>query len=379
MITTEQELIQSNEDILQEMQLVLGWKHSTYIQYYTALKDYTSFQRMNITDLLNEADTEEEIINKLSKRSIKTRLIKYRIHLQQQGKAANTIKQYMNRICKIYKYYDIEVPTLPPVKQDVYETFEDIPDKEIIKKCILHSRTKMKAIITFIASSGLRRSDVANITIKDFIDATEEYHNALNIIDCMQQLNERIKKQELIIPTWSIKSIKTGIKHITFNSPECTVYILQMLTEQLMKKGISNDDYLFGISSPTITINFHNLNDRLNLGWKKNRRYFHPHSLRKYFATTLNNNDVDYITTEFLVGHKLSGVNSSYYFADPNKLKNKYMRVMQHFNFTMELTYIDVTGNEKRELEYLRDYKQESEQRILQLEEMVNLIQNSIK
>jgi len=379
MITTKQETTQSNEDILLEMQLVLGWTQNTYIQYYTALKDYTNFQRMNITDLLDEADTEEEIINKLSKRSIKKRLIKYRIHLQQQGKAANTIKQYMNRICKIYRYNDIEIPTLPPVKQDVYETFEDVPTNDLIKKCILHSRTKMKAIITFIASSGLRRSDVANITMKDFINATREYHNTDDIIPCMQELNARIKKQELIIPTWNIKSIKTGIKHITFNSPECTIYILQMLTEQLLKKGISNNDYLFGIGAAAITVNFRNLNDRLNIGWKENRRYFHPHSLRKYFATTLHNNDVDYLTTEFLLGHKLSAVDSSYYFADPNKLKNKYMRVMQHFNFSMKLTYIDVTSNEKRELEYLRDYKQESEQRILQLEEMVNLIQNSIK
>lgn len=379
MIITKQENQNESENILIEMQLVLGWKNNTLKHYRIALNSYTSFQQMNINELLLEADTEEEIINKASKRTIKKRLMSYRIHLQQAGKSANTIKQYLNRISKIYKYHDIDVPSLPPIKKDVIETFEDIPTKEDIKKAILHSRTKMKAIISFIASTGLRRIDVANLTIKDFIEATKEYHNANDIISCMQELNIRIKHQELIIPTWHIKSKKTEVNHITFSSHESTIYILQMLQEVLMKRGITSTDRLFFIKESTITINFQNLNDRLGMGWKKNRRFFHPHSLRKYFATTLNNNDVDDISTEFLLGHQLSSVQSSYYFADPLKLKNKYIHILEYVTFSLELSFIDVTSNEKRELEHLRLFKKESEKRILQLEEMVNLIQNSIK
>ena len=379
MITTKQKTKNENKEILDEMQLIFSWNENTYKQYKFSLNHYSNFQQMNITDLLQEAEIEEEIINKLSKRTIKKRLIQYRLYLQRQGKSANTIKHYTSRILKVYRYFDIEVPALPPIKADVSETFNDIPTKEEIKSAILHSRTKMKAIISFIASTGLRRSDVSNLTVNDFINATKEYHTSIDIINCMQQLTIKIKKQELIIPTWDITSIKTGTRHITFSSHESTIYILQFLRERLMKKGIIENEKLFDVGEQTITTNFRNLNDRLNFGWKTNRRKFHPHSLRKFFATTLTNNDVDYLATEFLVGHKLSSVTSSYYFADPMKLKNKYIRVMHHLTFTIELTFIDVTSNEKKELHQLRRYKAESAQRILQLEEMVNLIQNSIK
>lgn len=364
-------MITKDKTILQEMGTLFQWSENTYKTYTAVLKNYTTFQNESMYELINEAENDEENIRKLSKRRIKKRLTNYQLNLQKQERTANTIKLYISTISKIYKYHDIQVPRLPPVKNNIQETFEDIPRKEEINKAILQSRTKMKALITFIASSGLRRSDVANLKIRDFIKATEDYHGEINNIP---EFIYALEKKKMVIPLWNITSQKTHINHITFSSPESTSYILQMLKERLMKEDLTLEDSLFGIQVITITLNFEHINDRLGFGRKKTRRYFHPHSLRKFFATTLTANDVDYLSTQFMLGHSLSSVDSSYFFCNPDKLRNKYRRVLEHLTFNMKITYVDVTSDERRELLELRQFKAESDERIRKLEELINII-----
>ena len=110
------------------------------------------------------------------------------------------------------------------------------------------------------------------------------------------------------------------------------------------------------------------------MGWKTTRRHFHPHALRKFFATTLTSNDVDFLSTEFLLGHTLTNVQSSYYFANPERLRNKYVHIMDKLTFTMHFEIVDVDSREKRELEELRRYRVESNERIRKLEEMINIL-----
>ena len=351
------------------------WSKNTYKTYELVVKNYTNFQQVSFTYLITEAEAEEELIHKISKRSIKKRLIRYQLHLQQENRTPNTIRNYMSKILKVYKYLDIETPALPPVKNYIIETYEDLPTKQEINEAIFYSRLKMKALITFLASSGLRRSDAANLKVGDFFKATKDQHKAHDVLELITQL----QKQELVIPEWHITSKKTNISHITFSSHESSMYILQMLKERLLIKEVVLSDSLFEVSAQGITKNFNKINSKLGLGWKQTRRKFHPHSLRKYFATTLTNNDVDFLTTEFLMGHTLPSVQQSYYYANPERLKRKYVRVMKELTFTMTVNYLDVSSKEKRELEQLRSFKTESEQRILQLEEMVNLIQNSFR
>ncbi|WP_323736208.1 site-specific integrase [Methanosphaera sp. ISO3-F5] len=365
-------MITNNNQILKEMSLLYNWSKGTLKTYTTALNNYTQYQNSTIQDLINEAEHDEETIHKQSKRNLKQRLIRYRLHLQEERQfSQNTIKMYLAMISKVYRYCDIEVPRLPPIRVVQTETFEDIPTREEIQRVIFHSRTKNKALITFIASTGLRRSDVANLTINDYITATKDYHNNTgNLLDIIKELQTR----KLVVPTWIITDEKTRINHITFSSHESSMYINQLLMERLMKEELTPDSLLFGVKADSISKNFRNLNTKLGLGWKEHRRHFHPHALRKFFATTLTSNDMDFLSTEFLLGHSLSQVQSSYYFANPEKLLNKYMRVMDKLTFTMEVSYVDVDSREKRELEELRQFKKESNTRILKLEEMLNMI-----
>lgn len=366
------------EQILQEMNLFYSWSNTTYQTYLIALKQYTKINNLNIHELITEAEQDETTIIKINKRHIKTRLTQYVLHLKQEGYKNNTIKNYLTKIIKVYKYLDIETPKIETPKnnnQEYKETFKDLPTNEEITTAIYNSRTKMKAIITFIASTGLRRSDVANLTIKDFMIATKEYHQCFDIISFIEQM----KTQKEVIPVWEITTKKTNTNHLAFSSPESTKYILQMLSERVMKQDINIDNRLFEVSANAISINFKNLNNRLGFGYKGDRIRFHPHALRKFFATTLNNNDVDYLSTEFLLGHSLKGSDSSYYFANPDKLKLKYSRVVDKLTFTMKVSYLDIDSKEKMELEALKRKYKEANKRILNLEESLNLITRDIK
>ena len=313
---------------------------------------------------------DEEHIIKTSKRHIKQRLIQFTLYMQTQNYSKSTIKNYLSRIKKIYKYHDIEIPEIPPVRVEDSETYTDLPTQKEIRKAILYSKTKMKAVISFIASSGLRRSDVANLTIHDFIEATREYHDCTTIREVIQALD----RKECIVPVWNITTQKTRTNHITFSSHESTSYILQLLKERLMKEELMPENLLFGLKARSITKYFERMNEKLGFGWKQTRGRFHPHALRKFFATTLTINDVDYLSTEFLIGHKLKGSSGAYYFANPEKLKNKYVRVMDKLTFTIKLEYIDIDSREKKELEELRVYKRESSERIRRLEEALHFV-----
>lgn len=363
-------MITNITETLEEMKIIYDWSETTYKMYKRILQNYTNFTGLSFEELIEEAETDETNINKVNKRKIKRRLIQYQLHLQKLDKKPNTIIKYRSTIQKVYRHCDIELPELPTIKNTIKENYEDIPTKAEIKKAILHSRIKMKAIITFIASSGLRRSDVSAMTVGDFFKATHDYHQAHDVTSMIIQLERR----KIIIPEWHIETVKNGIRHITFSSHESSMYILQMLKERLLKEEITLNDSLFQIRPQGISRNFTRINNKLGFGWKQTRRRFHPHALRKFFATTLTSNDMDYLATEFLLGHTLDSVQQSYYYANPAKLKNKYARYMQYLTFTLEVNYVDISSNEKRELEELRAYRMQSDERIRKLEEMINMI-----
>ena len=124
-------MITKQENILKEMKMLYNWTDGTYKTYTSALTSYTEYHHMNMQELINEAEIEEETINKTSKRTIKKRLINYRLHLQEEKQfSKNTIKMYLAMIKKIYRHHDIQIPTLPPIKVINNETFEDIPTTE---------------------------------------------------------------------------------------------------------------------------------------------------------------------------------------------------------------------------------------------------------
>lgn len=367
-------------NILHEMKLMQNWSDKTYNQYQRNLKFYCMFHNASFDDLLREAEEDEEKIRKVQKRRIKNRLTDYILYLHEQKLSYNTINTYLANIKQVYAYQDIEIPRLPSITNKEKESYTDILTKQEITRAIENSNTKMKAIITFLASSGLRVSDLVQLSVRDFLVATKDYHRyeEEDLSDkVVHDILHILSQKREMIPLFEIVSQKTRVVHFTFCSPEASSFVVQMLRERYMRKGVSIDDSLFGLKTGSIGVNFQRLSDKLQMKWKTRRRRFHPHALRKWFATTLQNNDVDFLAVEFLLGHTLKSVTSSYYYANPEKIRLKYERVVDELCFVTRVHHVDLVGAEHRELQELKRENRLIRDKLYEVEELLSALRGS--
>ncbi|MBQ8017193.1 MAG: hypothetical protein IJ258_03710, partial [Methanobrevibacter sp.] len=172
--------------------------------YRHAINKYLEFTGMTLTELLDEADREEEERIRWKRRTLKTRLIDFRNYLIDYGYAKETINTMMKRVNTFYRHYEIEIHHLPRV--NIQSTVEiKIPTRQDLQVAVESSKPLMKALILFLASSGMSKVDVLKLSIQDFIEATRTYHNSDDILEVMSILNER----EDVIPTFSLVRTKT--------------------------------------------------------------------------------------------------------------------------------------------------------------------------
>lgn len=304
-------------------------KTGTVKGYETTIKSYCDFYGMTIDELLNEAINEE--INNVDKRqrTLRNRLIQYRTYLIDTGEyTPKTVKLYLTRLKTLYNHYQVEIPALPKIsKQDTYETnYFDLPNREHIKQAIMLADPNIKAVILFIASSGTGLSEVSNMTVYDFIEATSEYHNLPNPSEeeIPVILDKLYSYAHEIIPTFYIKRQKTNKYYYTFCTNEATRQILLILRN---KKEITFDDKLFGLNRRKIQDRIRVINDKLNFGFKGKYRFFRPHTLRKFNASNigLSEEHIDAIQ-----GRAKDEVHSTYIKINPRVLKRIYMNAMDN-------------------------------------------------
>lgn len=372
--TTKYKNMKSNDEILEEIKLYKSIQKPTYKRYKTNIKQYSSFNGMTMHELIQEAEKEEESGIILKKRTVKKRLMAFQQSLVEKKLENSTIISKMSLIKAVYHFYEITLPKLPSITNNHYETIDDIVTNEDIKKALLNCKfTETQAIIMFMASSGTAINEASRLTIYDFLKATETYHKQKNF-DNPRQIIKKLEDFDDIVPCFNLIRYKTHYPYYTFCTPEATKKIIQMLKERYRYKPIVLDDRLFGASDRAIIKRFSRLNDRCNFGWKKNSRFFHSHNLRKYFITTCFNEGLDYVSIEFMVGHKLDPVKAAYIKANPEKQRKKYMAFMNNLTFFDKVMYNDINSKEKLELESLRDYKIRTEARIAKMESMLSLL-----
>lgn len=369
----------TNKEIIHEMKLVQKWTEQTTRQIQTITEDYCNYQNMTLEELLREAEEDEEQNKKIKKRRIKTRLHNYTLHLLERKLENSTILLYLAKIKQVYIYNDIEIPELHLSLQKNRETYTDILTRAEIRRAVENASLKMKAVITTLASSGLRRSDLCALRIEDFIEAVRRDPNCnARCDDNLLTWISQIEQYDILIPEFHLISQKTRTDHITFCSHEATMYTLQMLRERCLQRDVQLGDSLFELKVKSVTANFERLSDRLGFERKRTRRRFHPHALRSFFATTLTTNDVDYLSTEFLLGHRLGEVQSSYYHANPCKLRGKYVRILDKLTFASDVSFVDLSRDEKRELEVLREQNESMKRRLYEIEETIDLLRSRV-
>ena len=318
-----------DEKIINEFIKVRNLNKRTVYGYNNAIKLYTNFNNMSLSELLKEAENDEENGIRWKNRKIKQRLLNFRVFLQRHY-LISTVKVHFQRILTIYRHFEIEIHNLPPINLKNTNKlkpimFEDLPTKEIIKKAVNITNPLMKAIILFISSSGCARQETLNITIQDFIDATREYHDSEDIYEIITIL---IKRND-VIPTFKLKRQKTNKFYFTFCSPEAVSFILDYLI--ISKRKLRNEDKLFKTNLDYLNGYFNEINETLKLGKVRKYNRFRSHMLRKFHASALYNheNGLSLEEIDALQGRGKNNTHSSYFMENPRNLKEKYINSLK--------------------------------------------------
>jgi integrase len=256
----------------------------------------------------------------------------YYLYLLENKKTSiRTIDSYLNTLRTFLGLYNIELPD--KIELDVPKIIikkGDIPDLKDIRFALENTKhVRDKAIILFLATTGIRSGDMRNFTIKDLLEATEEYHEG-TIKSLLSS------KYSSIIPTWHFipsKTAKKGNVCVTFNTPECSELILTYLRNH--RENLTEKDYLFAsirnkkLPSRTLLDMFKRLNDNVFGRTDKNKRFFRGHSLRKFFISTCNHNSGDLAKVNLLSGHSnKSSVHDAYNEVNTEVMKRFYTKLI---------------------------------------------------
>lgn len=356
----------NDQELIEEFAKARNITAQTLYGYRHVFKTYKEYTGKQLTELLKEAEKEEEQGIRWKHRTIKKRLIGYRNYLQDKY-CVSTVKLNFSRLLTFYRHHEIEIHDLPSfntknARESTPLNFKDLPDKDIIKHALKITTPIMRAIILFISSSGCARRETLNLTIGDFIKATKDYHNSNDIYEVINIL----KDKHDVIPTFTLKRQKTGKHYTTFCSPEATSEIINYLLS--INKPLKNENTLFKINLYYFNREFSRLNDLLKLGRKGNYNRFRSHMLRKFHASQLYNDGMSLEDVDSLQGRGKDSTHSSYFMDDPEKLREKYIEHMNAITINLDVNNLDIKSPEYLKLETenkeLSSYVDEQSQKI---------------
>jgi len=307
----------------------------------------------------------------------------------EKGNSNRTINGNIVLIKAFLRFYNIILPKIETLEDDTKKW--NLLTKEDFKYVINDSTITHSSLIKFLMSSGMRISDALSLTIGDFMKATQEYHNCVDVNDFIDNAPADM------IGTWYFhprKTIKFKIPCLTFNDPESSNLILQNLRKikKHVNRSISKNDALFGsqkknfkkgITPGSVAVEFWRKNQKLHdyrvlqINEKiKNEELsiedfdnevakipkFHAHACRKFFDTVISRNCGDLRICTLMEGH-VSPVqtDSSYIKQDIQNVKEIYLSAIE--DLSLEHTEAKVYTSEIRK----------------EMEKKINTLENEIK
>ena len=314
------------------------------------------------------------------------------------GNKEISIQSRIVRINSVLKQHGIKTPK---IKFKIANTQQKTPlltNKDIGYIINNHCNIHQKAIITFMASSGIRRYDTLNFKIIDLLKATYDYHKTLNLDEFLN------KYENNMVGYWEFtphKTKKSGLICKTCNSGESTNYIIESLKERQIAIDKYNQIHdtnlklnvnhaLFsnkrkhytGYITPNGFTNIileknklfkehkiKSLNDDLSNGKISITEYdklmnnipiFKLHNLRHYFISVLRHYTTNRDIALIMEGHTSNIETDKYYLGESNELFNKKIIMETYKTVEPYLTFnnsIEETNQLKKDNEkLLNDY-----------------------
>jgi len=345
------------EDYAKEMMLTHNLTYSSMKSYRQTLTHYSNLMEQSLTELLNEAEKEEETGIRWKHRTLRKRLIRYQNWLLTNYKYS-TAKDYLTKIKTWYYDHDIEIGKLPPLNRKSANLsepilFEDLPTPTILRKAYNLGTPVFKAILLFTISSGCGKQEVLNLKLTDYYEWIRPY------------TTEQVLTGDVdIVPTINLRRQKTNKYYTTFCSPEAVREIATYLQTRN-----DNDERLFKISYRHLTQLFINYNKLLKLGSVNEQGRLRMHMLRKYHASRLYNaeNGLSLDEIDSLQGRSKNTIRQSYYFTNTDDLKKKYIRNIEQVTILDKVHTLTVDSPEVAMLK-------EKAEKIDELEKLVKKI-----
>lgn len=359
--------------------------------YKIFLNEFCNFTEKTLTELLNLFELEQNskienniIITPNINRSVMNNyLYDFRDFLKTEKKNKNTsINFKINTIKSIFKFFGLQIPKIDDLIDDSEEwsllTIKDI--KEVLDNTSKDTGT----LIKFLAVTGLRITDVCNLKIKDFIIATNEYHEYTELDDFLNYAPDNMMGFWELIPQ---KTKDYKIEVITGTTPEVNNELLFMLRKRkkfLEKKGVklTKNNYLFtsrqnpagieprkqknvsqvflGLKKRFIENKTKALKLKLKDGLISEETYddeivnipkFHAHGLRKFFISTLANNSSNLRINLLMEGHKSNiKTDKNYIKLDKELIKETYINLIPFMTFDDKYKIDDLIANRTEEL-----------------------------
>lgn len=364
-----------NESFLDDFAMERNITEASLKTYQSAVKQYSNFTQKTMGELIVEAEKEEDEGVRWKNRTLKHRLLSFRTYLY-KNYLKTTAQIYFRLIQTLYRHYEIEIQKLPPVSQkntneNTPVVYSDLPDEKLIEKILLSTNTLGRALIFFMLSSGCARTETANITIGDYLEATKEYHNCDNIYDAL----EKMANMENIIPTFHILRQKTKKYYYTFCSAEASnsinLYLMNYNGE------LKNEDRLFHSKPKYISDFFIKINNTFNLGKRGTYNRFRPHMLRKFHASRLRNDGMSMDIVDSLQGRSKNNVHRAYFLDSIENLKQEYINHMSCLLIEWNGKNLTFKSQEYMELEKENIVLQkENKEKTRQLETMSSRLTN---
>ena len=286
------------------------------------------------------------------------------------------------------KYYNVQIPKMEKYSRN--NTEWNLLTKEDFNFIINDSTIAHASLIHHLIKSGMRLTDTLKLTIGDFMEATKEYHDYIDVDEFIDNAPQNMIATYDFYPE---KTKKFKIRCITFTDPETNNLILQNLrkikNETLPKLNqklgadlkLSKHDALFAskkqqykghLSQHSVSDVFYKKNSKLRehhiklIDEKINKGElsledrqkainsipkFHAHGCRKFFISTINKNCGNLRLCTLMEGHKSPVyTDSSYVKFDVQDVKEAYLAAIP--DLSLENTETKVyTSETRREME----------------------------
>jgi len=256
--------------------------------YKCALISLSRYTGINVKELIE--------LGRQDKSRLEALLDEYRATLKRGGASDYTVNTYLAGIRAFFKFNGIDVRVR--LERGTPKTLDYIPKPEEVDLLLQRAPLKLKVAICFMAYSGMRPVDVANLrfaSIKDEIRLENNIYKALKI-----PLKIVVKQQ------------KTSQWYITFLGKKGVDILLAYLNEVYEARNTpwQDDEKLLPYNDgESIYKAITRYIEKLKLKHPEAFKRFRPYSLRKYFRRQLAGANISDAEAEYLMGH-VGGLNS---------------------------------------------------------------------